>query len=283
MGIFVKDRELRWGRLIGTIISLVILILLSMASIAIVPVGHVGVHDLFGVASEDEFQPGFHLKNPFASMNMMSVKTQEYTMSYVKGEGAKKSADVIQALTKEGLTVGLDITILYKLTPSEADVIYKTIGQSYVSVIVRPPIRTVIREVVARYEAKQIYSDERTQVSEDIFDNLTRVLEERGIILESVLLRHVQLPTELTKAIEAKLTAEQNIEKRRFEVQVEEEEANRKRIEAQGIADANEIIATSLSNEYLTWYWIENLDTHNSVIYVPVGPGGIPLFREITE
>jgi len=106
-------------------------------------------------------------------------------------------------------------------------------------------------------------------------------LKQKGIILERVLLRHVQLPIQLTDAIEQKLTAEQNIQKKAFEVQEATQEAARKREEAQGIADANTIISTSLTENYLRWYWIENLDTHNSVLYVPVGSGGMPIFKEV--
>lgn len=284
MGIFIKKimktdsegkeyqagAELNFGGIIGVAVPTIIALLLLSMSIAIVPAGHVGVHDLFGNVDPVEYQPGLHFKNPLASVKMMSVKTQEYTMSYIRGEGAKKESDIIQALTKEGLTVSLDITILYKLTPSEADVIYKTIGLDYVSVIVRPPIRTVIREIVAQYEAKQIYSEDRVQVSQGIFDELEVVLGERGIILENVLLRHVQLPAELTKAIEAKLTAEQDIEKRMFEVEVEKQEAERKRVEAQGIADAQTIIDETLTPEYLRYLLIIHLKEYTGgKIFIP--------------
>ncbi len=196
-------------------------------------------------------------------------------MSYTQGEGAVYGYDTISALTKEGLNVDLDITILYRLTSSRASEIYKTIGENYVDVIVRPQVRTVIREVVANYEAKQIYSEDRAIITTQIFNELEAYLLERGIILEDVMLRHVQLPAQLTSAIEEKLTAEQNIEKRRFEVEIEKEEAERKRVEAQGIADAQTIIDESLTPAYLRWYWIENLNTHNSVIYVPVDPEGM--------
>ena len=280
MGIWTrKDSRgyvsLRLGRIVATIIPLVVILMITMMSIAIVPAGSIGVHDLFGEVEAGELQAGLHFKHPLANINMMSIKTQEYTMSYAKGEGAKHDSDVISALTKEGLSVDLDITILYKMTPNEGDVIYKTIGMDYVSVIVRPQIRTGIREVVAGYEAKQIYSQDRAEISIKIFDFLEADLADRGIILEDVLLRHVQLPKQLTQAIEDKLTAEQNIEKKQFDVEVEKQEANRKRVEAQGIADAQTIIDESLTPEYLRWYWIENLDTHNSVIYVPIDPEGM--------
>jgi regulator of protease activity HflC (stomatin/prohibitin superfamily) len=269
--------------LMALIIVIGIILVVMMTAVTVVPAGHVGVHDLFGDVSKDEFQPGLRLKNPFAHVEMMSVKTQEYTMTYTKGEGAVHGSDVISALTKEGLTVNLDMTVLYRLRPDRANEVYKTIGPDYVNVIVRPQIRTAIRDVVAVYEAKQIYSADRQRVALEIFDEMKPVLEERGIILESVLLRHVQLPAELTNAIEQKLTAEQNIEKKAFEVQEAKQEANRKREEAQGIADANTIIANSLSNNYLRWYWINGLQTQESIYYVPVGSDGLPIMKIIDE
>jgi len=282
MGIWTEKEKNRYGDIvpkplpiISTIVGIIVVIMLLTSCVVAVPVGHVGVVDLFGNVDANERQPGLQLKNPFAGVAMMSVKTQEYTMSYVKGEGVKYESDVISSLTKEGLSVDLDITVLYRLDPSKAVDIYSTIGTDYKNVIVRPQIRTVIREVIAKYEAKQIYSADRTEISLKIFEYLEPELASRGLIIEKVLLRHVQLPTELTTAIEAKLTAEQNIEKKRFEVQIEEQEAARKRIEAQGIADAQTIIDESLTDEYLKWYWIENLDTHNSVIYVPIDPQGM--------
>jgi len=171
--------------------------------------------------------------------------------------------------------------LLYKIEPKEASDIYKTVGINYVGIIVRPQIRTVIREIAARYEAKDIYTKDRTVVAQEMFDMLEPELKSRGIILEKVLIRNVQIPQKLTDAIEAKLTAEQEIEKKRFDVDKERAEADRKRVEAKGIADANEIIAESLTKSYLTWYWIENLVSHNSVIYVPIGQDGMPMFKTI--
>jgi len=264
--------------LILIIIGIVVVLMSTMT--VIVDPGHVGVYELFGDVDDDEWQPGLHFKNPLAKVTQMSVRTQDYTMSYTKGEGAKYEADVISALTKEGLTVELDMTVLYSLTPDKASDVYNTVGTNYVDVIVRPQIRTAIRDVVALYDAKQIYSEERQAIALQIFEEMKPVLSERGIILEKVLLRHVQIPDELTKAIEQKLTAEQNIAKKAFEVEEAKQEADRKREEASGIADANEIIADSLSDAYLRWYWIGQLEKSN-VYYVPVGEDGLPIIKTL--
>jgi len=270
--------------LMTLLIILAIVAIIGATAVVVVPAGHVGVHDLFGEVEKDEYPAGLHFKNPFAHVEMMSIKTQEYTMTYTKGEGAVKGSDIISALTKEGLTVDLDMTVLYSLLPNQANEVYKTIGPDYVNVIVRPQIRTAIREVVAGYEAKQLYNKTyRVEAGHEIYDLLEPGLLKRGIVLESVLIRHIQLPVELTTAIEAKLTAEQNIEKKEFQVQEAKQEANRKREEAHGIADANTIIANSLSNNYLRWYWIDSLQQQQSVYYVPIGTDGLPIMKIIEE
>jgi len=237
--------------LIGVVSAVVVIatiFIIVFSCIITVQAGHVGVYNLFGVVDDTELQPGLHFKNPLASVTKMSVKTQEYTMSYAQGEGAKYGSDVISALTKEGLSVDLDMTVLYKLNPSQASEIYETIGESYVSVIVRPQIRTIIREVVAEYEAKQLYSQDRQAVAQEIATRLEPELISRGIILERVLLRHIQLPTQLTDSIEEKLVAEQDAERYVFLLQQEQREAERKIIEAQGIKNSTMIVQEGLVN-----------------------------------
>lgn len=240
----------------------------AASSVAVIPAGTVGVHDLFGSVSASELPAGLRTKHPFAHIETMSIKTHEI----------KETSEVP---SKEGLIVRLDISILFKIQPNKADEIYKKIGKWYWDVVITPPLRSVIRETTAKFEVKALYTTSRINITVDIFETLSPILEERGIILEKVLLRDLGLPIKITEAIELKLTAEQEIEQKRFEVDREKEEANRKREEAQGIADANRIISESLTTAYLTWYWIENLDTHNSVLYVPVGSGGMPIFKEV--
>lgn len=274
--------EDNFGEISAILIAGIIgLIVFACACIAIVPAGHVGVHDLFGDVKEREYEPGFYIIHPFASLKDMSIKTQEYTMSSVTGEGEVKGADSITTLTKEGLTVNVDLTLLYSIQPEQADVIYTTVGLDYKDVLIRPNLRSVIREVIANYEAKEIYSEKRSEIESEILTRFKDSLSNRGIIIENIMIRDIRLPQTISDAIEAKLTAEQEIEKRSFDVEKEKQEADRKRIEAQGIADANEIIATSLTSEYLTWYWIEGLDSHESVIYVPISSDGVPLFKQV--
>jgi len=267
--------------LMMTLITLGIVAIVLSTSIAIVPYGNVGVYEIFGKIDREELEPGLYFKNPFATIHSMSVQLQEYTMTFTIGEGSKKAADVTQALTKEGLPIGLDMTIRFQLQKSSAASILRTVGKNYVDIIVRPDIRSVVRDVVAKYEAKQIYSEERANVSKEISDRMEQHLLENGIILDAYLLRHVQLPEQLTTAIEEKLTAQEHIWRKEFEVKEAVEEAKRKVAEAQGIADANTIIANSITPEYLKWYFIQSIPLFEAVTFIPTDQDGIPFMYDV--
>jgi len=284
----IMKKRKKKGRMQGGIIICLILIMsiifigIGLTSIYTIPAGYIGVYDLFGNVKPNEIPTGLHFKNPFANIIKMSIQTQEYTMSGIPDEGLKKGMnDAISALTKEGLTVDLDVTVWYRLQSDKADEIYKTVGVNYVEVLVRPKIRESIRSITARYDAKTIYSENREGLQLKIGETIALDMKERGIIIEKVLLRNVQLPEKVKTAIEDKLQAEQEAQRMEFILQKESQEAERKRIEAAGIADANKIISGSLTNSYLEWYWITNLDKHEDVIYVPIGTDGFPLMKTI--
>lgn len=259
----------------------IILILLGL-SIKVIPAGTTGVYDLFGKIRDKEVRSGIHLINPLARLHKMTIRTEEYTMSIAQGEGRKSSADAITALTKEGLSVDLDITVLYKLIEEKASDVYKTVGMNYEEKIIRPQIRSGIREVIARYDAKAIYSDKRAEAALKILEYLKSTVEPRGIEVEEVLLRHVELPANLKQAIEEKLQAEQEAQRMEFVLQKEQQEAERKRIEAQGQKDAQSIINQSLTSKYLNYLYITQLEKLDGAIYVPINPNnGMPLFRGV--
>ena len=189
----------------GLIIAgVVILLILLPLVIRVVPAGETGVYHLFGKVRDEERSSGLHFKNPFAQITTMTIRTEEYTMSGIMDEGQKKGADEILALTKEGLEVGLDITVLYHLQEESASDIYKNVGLNYVEKIIRPSIRSGFREIVANYEAKDIYSEKREEAASKILENLKTDIGSRGIEVEDVLLRNVNLPPKLSNAIQEK-------------------------------------------------------------------------------
>lgn len=255
---------------------------LFFSSIIIVDAGQTGVYSLFGRVKDTELSSGFHLVIPLAKVTKMSIRTEEYTMSVVQGEGNKYGSDAITALTKEGLNVDLDMTVLYHLEEEKASSIYNDVGLSYDEKIIRPSIRTSIRDIIAEYEAKDIYSEKRQEAAYKIRDNLLKSLGSRGIVVEEVLLRNVVLPANLAKSIQDKLQAEQEAEKYDFILAKEKKEKERKIIEAEGQRDAQTIINESLTTNYLYYLYVSQLKDREGTIYVPTGTTtGVPLFRNL--
>jgi regulator of protease activity HflC (stomatin/prohibitin superfamily) len=186
--------------------------------------------------------------------------------------------------SKEGLSIVLDVTILYRLTPDKANVIYKTVGIGYRDILVIPQFRSACRGVTVNYEAKALYTSGREEIAHKIFTDLKGMLEERGIILEKVLLRSIKLPPMVSQAIEVKLRAEQESEQMKFVLTKEKQEAERKIIEAEGIARAQEIINKTLTAAYLQHEAIQAQmkmagSPNHTVVYIPSGDNGIPLVR----
>jgi len=265
-------------------IGAVLLLWLLIASVTIIDAGETGVYSLFGKVREKELSSGLHLVIPLAKVTKMNIKTQDYTMSNTTDEGKYKGADAIAVLTKEGLDVALDMTVLYKLNEEKASNLYQSVGIQYDEVILRPAIRTIIRDVIAQYEAKDIYSTKREEAGLEIFNKLEIALSDRGVIIEQVLLRNVQLPARLTQSIQEKLQAEQEAQKYDFLLKTEKKEKERKVIEAEGQRDAQKIINESLSTNYLYYLYINQLKDLEGTVYVPTGASsGMPLFRNIGQ
>ena len=280
------EQQKKKKKVIGwTVVVALTLVIILSRSLFTVGAGEVGVifDPLGGGVQAAEAQEGLNIKPPYASVAKYNTKTQDYTMSAVAEEGTLKTGDRVNTVTSEGLYVGLDITVLYRIDPSRADELRSNIGLEgeYQQIVVRPAIRSTIREIISNHEASDIYGEGRATVEIEIYDRLVSILQARNINVEQVLLREVELPAQLTTSIEAKKQAEQEALRMQYVLEKEILEKERKLIEADGIAGANEIIAGSLSREYLSWYWIDNLQNHESVVYMVPSEGGIPLFKDI--
>ncbi|MBU0761835.1 MAG: prohibitin family protein [Candidatus Altiarchaeota archaeon] len=264
---------------------LVAFLFTSHLFIASVGPGEVGVkfNYLSGGIEEEEFGEGWHLKPPWVYVTNYNVRTQEYTMSSQQEKRTSKAQDEsILTISKDGLNVNFDITMLYHIVPEKASEIHKTIGPDYGETIILTLTRTSIRDVAGEYFAMDMHQ-KRPEMASKIYAELKPMLAERNIVLEQVLVRSIVRPQQIENAIENKLEAEQEALKMEFIIQKEEKEAERKGIEAEGIAKANEIIGESLTQNYLSWYWISNLDSHNSVMYVPINEQGFPMFKDIDK
>jgi regulator of protease activity HflC (stomatin/prohibitin superfamily) len=253
------------------IIGIIALLLAASQTLRVIPAGHVGVVDFFGYVSARPLHAGINVVNPFANVIKLSIKTQE-------------RREEMRVPSKEGLTVGLEISVLYRLDGSQAPVVYKTIGREddYIRKILLPNFRSVVRGITAQYEAKALYTAAREEVALNIQQQLNAATLDRGILVESTPLRQVVLPGDLSAAIEEKLRAEQESQRMEFVLQREGKEAERKRIEAQGIRDFNKTVAEGISDNFLRWKGIEateNLAGSSNAKVVVIGSGkdGLPI------
>jgi prohibitin 1 len=255
---------------IAYVLMVLFIFLALIQFFTVIPAGHVGVVDFFGTVSDNTLKAGINLVNPMARVVKMSIQTQEM----------KETMDVP---SKEGLTVQLEMSTLFHLDPDKASDVYKTVaGAEYVDVILVPQFRAVSRGVTAGYEARALYTSEREMLSQLIQKDLSAKVETRGIIVESTPLRRVGLPPDLTRAIEEKLRADQESQRMQFVLQKERQEAERKRIEAGGIADFQKIVAQGISENLLRWKGIEatekiSASQNAKVIIVGGGKNGLPL------
>jgi regulator of protease activity HflC (stomatin/prohibitin superfamily) len=253
--------------LLGIAAFLAIIVLFS--GVTRVDSGAVGVLTLFGRVTGEVLPEGLHLINPFKTNHELSIRTQEI----------KETASVPSS---EGLVMSLDTSLIYHLNPDKSADVYQKIGPRYVDVLIEPNLRAAIREATASHSANALYTGEREMVAKQIFDQLSGLLGQRGVIVESVLLRDIQLPTTLKSSIEAKQQAEQEALAMNFRLQKETQEAQRKRIEAQGIRDFQQIVAQGISPQLLEWKGIEATENlakspNAKVVVVGGGKNGLPL------
>ena len=243
--------------------------------------GQVGVKSLYGSVQNDVLESGLRVVNPLMEVTLFDIQTQNYTMSAVHNEGAQEGDDAIRVLSNDGLEVVIDLTVLFRVSPSYAPKILKTIGTNYSDKIVRPITRTRIRDNAVYYDAIALYSTKRNEFQQRIFKSIEDDFKKRGLILEQLLIRNINLPNSVKKTIESKINAEQDAQKMTFVLQKEKQEAERKRVEAQGIADYQKIISSGLTDKQLQYEQIkaqkEIATSNNSKIIFMNGKGNAPI------
>jgi prohibitin 1 len=256
-------------RLVGLGIAALLIVILLFSSITRVGTGHVGVLTLFGKVTGETLGEGIHLINPLKTNNEMSIQTQTI----------KESANVPSS---EGLMMSLDTSLIYHLNPDRAAEVFQRIGADYETVVVEPTLRSAIRESTASHTANALYTGEREMVAKQILDQITEQLNKRGITVENVLLRDIQLPATLKASIEAKQQAEQEALAMNFRLQKETQEAQRKRIEAAGVRDFQQIVAQGITPSLLEWKGIEATENlaksaNTKVVVIGNNKNGLPL------
>jgi regulator of protease activity HflC (stomatin/prohibitin superfamily) len=243
--------------------------------------GKVGVQSLYGNVQPDILESGLHVINPLLDITDFDIQTQNYTMSAIHEEGAKEGDDAIRVLSNDGLEVVIDLTVLYRVSPNESPKIFKQIGVDYIDKIVRPVTRTRIRDNAVYYDAVALYSTKRNEFQQRIYKSIEDDFKTRGLVLEQLLIRNINLPASVKLSIESKINAEQDAQKMTFVLQKEKQEAERKRVEAQGIADYQRIISLGLTDKQLQYEQIkaqkELAASPNSKIIFMNGKGSAPV------
>ena len=249
--------------------ALVAFVIAILQTFTVVPAGTVGVVDFLGNVNDNTLKAGVNIVNPLAKVVKFSIKTQEMK-------------EIMNVPSEEGLSVQLEISLLYKLNPEKANEIYKTVGPNYTQIILIPQFRSVVRSVTARYQAKALYTASREKLAGEIYDELNKLVGPRGITIESSPLRQIVLPPGLTKSIEEKLQAEQESQRMEFVLNKEKQEAERKRIEAKGIRDFQAIVSEGINQNLLRWKGIEATEKlanskNTKVIIIGSGKDGLPI------
>ncbi|MFM6968834.1 MAG: prohibitin family protein [Sediminibacterium sp.] len=285
-GIFILKQKEELHKLGNGIRSFgIVLIIIGALNACVkqIDAGQIGVTSLFGKVSNEVLTSGLNFINPLVDVNTVDIKTLNYTMSGVHNEGDKEGDDAIRVLTADGLEVTIDLTVLYRVVGTEAPRLIKETGLDYKDKIVRPLTRTKIRDNAVYFTAIDLYSTKRDQFQGRIFNSIEADFKKRGLILEQLLLRNITLPNNVKTSIEEKIKAEQDAQKMEFVLQKEKQEAERKRVEAQGIADYQRIISTGLNDKQLQYEQIQMMkgliSSPNSKVIV-MGKGNTPVILD---
>lgn len=271
----MAEGELNLKRVIPvTVIIVVAIILIFFGSSMTVTIdaGHGGV--LFkrfagGVDKEKTYGEGFHLIAPWNKMYIYETRQQEIP-------------EEMNVLSSNGLEINVDVSAWYQPVYNEIGILHATIGKDYLNRVVIPSLRSSTRSVIGRYTPEQIYSTKRDVIQEEIFEETKKILDKKHVQLNQILIRSIELPPTIKKAIERKLRQEQEALEYEFKLQKAQQEAERQRIEAEGKAAANRIISASLTDKILREKGIEatlklSNSTNSKVVVIGGGEDGLPL------
>ncbi len=260
-------KKTRWI-VVGAIFLLIIVTVIK--GIVVVPAGHrYVVFNVFKGVLEKELNEGLHIILPYINTtSSYDVRLQEYTMSSIRGEGRVSEPDSLWSPTKEGLQVGIDLTVLYKMDPDEVAEIHKKIGPAFESKIIRPAVRSIVRHNISKHAIMEVYSKSRKEIEENIFNDLRDQLIENHVIVEAVKLRDVIFTDKFADSIEKKQVAQQEMERWEYIKKQREKEADARIIEARGKAEAMRIIAKELraNPDIIKYNYVEKLTDDIQVI-----------------
>jgi regulator of protease activity HflC (stomatin/prohibitin superfamily) len=280
----VNQQTVKSINLVRIIVYVAMVVVLMMSALVQIGPGYVGVPILFGSVQDNVLRSGLNFVNPLVEVQKLDTRLQAYTMSGVKDEGAVQGDDAITTLSSDGLSLKLDVTVWFKLSENETPNLLRNIGTDYIEKVVRPATRTALRDVTVMFTATDIYSSKRDDFISEITKNLEKSFAGKGILLEKILLRNVELPSRVKEAIDEKIAAEQRAQQMVYTLQKEKQEAERKKVEAGGIADAQRIISNTINPQYLQWKYIEALkelmnSKNNTIVITPYDQKLTPLLN----
>lgn len=288
-----NDEVAPWASGVTIVVTLLALLCTGIASVAIVKSGHVGVPVLFGSVGDKPLKEGFHIVNPFMDVHQMSTRTENYWMSHIAHEGEQKNDDAVVVRSSNGLQMPVDVSVPYRLAEDEACWVYQNLGDNYVEKILRPALSTATRRAASKYTAEQLYStklDEFSQaipplLEEEITNILTKnynTAPKRVVTFSQVLVGYIGIPDTVKGAIENKLKADQEQQAMEFQIMKEKKEAERKKIEAEGIQTFQEIVTKGIDDRLLRWKAIDATLTlaqspNSKIIIIGAGRDGLPV------
>jgi len=240
------------------------------AGCAAVPAQHVGVLETFGKVHETTWPPGLHAWAPWIGVHRINCRTLQLEEKTTTPTG-------------EGLLVGLDVSLVYHAEPASAAEVFARYGGlgGLTENVLIPEFRSVIRDVTAGFNAVDLYTGRREEIGRKMLADIRTRMEGRGVNVEAMLLRNIVLPDQVARAVEAKLAADQQAQQMEFVLRKERSEAERKRIEAQGIADFQRIVTAGITTGLLTWKGIEATEklaaSPNAKVIIVGGKDGLPI------
>jgi len=243
----------RFGSILSVAGAVIVIAGVVSSAFKVIDPGMVGVQVLFGKVQDKPLESGLHAINPLVDITEFDTRTQNYTMSGTHNEGDVQGDDAIRVLSSDGLEVTIDLSVLYNVMPDRAPFIMQNIGIDFKDKIVRPVTRTALRDNAVAYQAVDLYSIKRQEFQNKINSTISKNFEANGLKVQQILIRNVSLPPSVKASIESKINAEQEAQKMQFVLQKERQEADRKRVEAQGIADYQQILSTGLSDKQLQY------------------------------
>lgn len=262
-------------KLAGYVIMLMGVLLVLLNAVVLIGVGEVGVQHWLGRVNPRPLEQGVHLINPLASVERMSVREQSFP--------AQGGIEQIEAQTSEQLNVTLEVSLLFEINGDNAPDLYGRIGseEQIKRQIVLNAVRNGVRDAVATKSINEIFSPDRRDLAISMKEEIQAKAGDRIEVVD-VFVRDIQAPTRVREAIEQKLEREQQVAAEEFQTQIIQERARQQAEEAKGIAEAQRIISQGLTQEYLTFFYIQQLAElpEGSLVYVPT-EGGIPLIRNL--